>query len=166
MARLKARSHRRWDRSLGVLFGEVVLLLALGLVFSVAHGSRRITTSARSLHDAAEVLRSATIVRAQLAVAGHMVTVDERVGSNSSEAIALSISETRHALNDITTGLEHLNTEAFTTPNTETITTGFVTAAQTIVTLIENNADPVTHQTTQLGDHFTQMNRPGRVGDS
>ena len=64
MGQFKNLSPKRWDRSLGItIITGVVLLLVLGLVFSVAYGSRRITTSAGSLHDADEVLRSATIVR-------------------------------------------------------------------------------------------------------
>ena len=84
-ARFHRNSKRKWDRSLGItIITGLVLLLILGLVFSVAYGSRRITTSAGSLHDADEALRSATVVRAQLALSSHMVAVDQLVGADSS----------------------------------------------------------------------------------
>ncbi|NNF10050.1 MAG: hypothetical protein HKN74_07190, partial [Acidimicrobiia bacterium] len=55
----------RWDRSLGLtVFTGMAMLLVLGLVFSVAYGSQRITSNASALHDADEGLRAATIVRA------------------------------------------------------------------------------------------------------
>jgi signal transduction histidine kinase len=129
----------------------------LGLVFSVAYGSRRITTSAGSLHDADEVLRSATIVRAQLALASHMVTVDQTIGSNSNEPIALSITEAEKALKDITTGIEHLQKEGFATATTNQAVTNFTTSAQSMITHIENRANAATRTNTPLPDHFNTM---------
>lgn len=83
----------------------LVLLVVIGLVFSVAYGSQRITTSASSLHDADESLRSATVVRAQLALAGHMAAVDESNGSNSAEFIDYSLAEADKAMANLEDGL-------------------------------------------------------------
>ena len=86
----------------------LVLLLVLGLVFSVAYGSQRITSDAGALHTADETLRSATVARAQLALATHISVVDGAMGTNSSEAVALSVSEAEQALADFRTGTENL----------------------------------------------------------
>ncbi len=158
MGRMQKRSRSRWDRSLGItIITGVVLLLVLGLVFAVAYGSRRITTSAGSLHDADEVLRSATIVRAQLALSSHMVTVDQIAGSNSAEAITVSIDEATQALTDIATGIALLDDEGFATEATKQAVADFTTTAQTLITLVENRASAATRQSNQLGEHFTTM---------
>ncbi len=107
--RRKRPGSRRFDRSLAItLFTGLALLVVLGLVFSVAYGSQQITTSAGALHDADETLRSATISRAQLALAVHMSTVDRQFGTNSSEAQDLSVREARQALSDLASGVGHL----------------------------------------------------------
>ncbi len=104
------RSRRRWDRSLTItIVTGLVLLLVLGLVFSVAYGSQRITASAASLHDADESLRSATVVRAQLALAGHMAAVDEANGTNSTRFIQHSLQEAEDARANLDQGLELLS---------------------------------------------------------
>jgi signal transduction histidine kinase len=81
------------------------LLLILGLVFSVTRGSRQVTTSAIELHKADESLRAATVVRAHLGLATYMITIDDAFGTNSAEAIDLSLSEARTALDDLRRGV-------------------------------------------------------------
>ena len=99
----------RWDRSLGLtIFTGIAMLVVLGLVFSVAYGSRQITTSAAALHDADEGLRAATIVRAQLALGVHLGSVDREFGTNSRDAQETSVGEATVALADLTTALEQL----------------------------------------------------------
>ena len=101
----------RWDRSLGLtVFTGIAMLVVLGLVFSVAYGSRQITTSAAALHDADEGLRAATIVRAQLALGVHLASVDREFGTNSVAAQQVSIEESTVALADLTTAVEELVT--------------------------------------------------------
>ncbi len=46
----------------------LVLVFIVGVVFAVAYGSQRITSSATDLHKADETLRAATVVRAQVAL--------------------------------------------------------------------------------------------------
>jgi len=108
------RGRKPWDRVLVVSFlSALALLVLLGVVFSVAYGSRRITTNATSLHKADEILRSSTVVRAQLGLAVYLAAVDREVGTNSTEAIAFSIAEAEDALVGIRHGF-------FGDPRTET----------------------------------------------
>lgn len=103
------RTPARFDRGLGVSLGAgLVLLLVLGLVFSAAYGSQRITQSATSLHTADETLRAATVVRAQLAIAVYTTSVDLQFGTNSAPARDLAISETRQSLEDVAAGFHDL----------------------------------------------------------
>jgi signal transduction histidine kinase len=102
-------SRTPWHRALIIaLSAGVFLLLMFGIVFSIAYGSRQITTNATTLHTADETLRSATIARAQLALAVHMAAVDREVGTDSSEALAVSVSEARSALTEIEAGVAEL----------------------------------------------------------
>lgn len=84
------------------------LLMILGLVFSIAQGSQQITTRASQLHNADETLRAATVVRAQVGLAVHLVTIDNAFGTNSQRAIDVSVNEAMTALGDLTTGVEEL----------------------------------------------------------
>ena len=97
MLKLEALSGdvlRRFDRSLGLtLFIGMAMLSVFGLVFSVAYGSRQVTTQASALHDADESLRAATVIRAQVALAVHMASVDRQFGTNSANARQTSIAE-------------------------------------------------------------------------
>ncbi len=96
-------------RSLGfTLVAGIVLLGIFALVFSVAFGTRRITTAAVTLHTLDETLRSATVVRAQVAIASHAASVDREFGTNSTDAIGLSLAEAGTALEDLSLGLIQL----------------------------------------------------------
>ena len=102
----------KFDRSLGLtLFVGVAMLLVLGLVFSVAYGSKQITTQASSLHDADESLRAATVIRAQVALAVHMSAVDRQFGTNSGPARETSIIEAELAIQDFETGMAQLESD-------------------------------------------------------
>ncbi|MCP3992628.1 MAG: hypothetical protein GY724_26390 [Actinomycetia bacterium] len=152
------RRGRRWDRSLGItIVTGVVLLLVLGLVFAVAQGSKRITTSAGSLHDADEALRSATIVRAQLALASHMVAVDQLNSANSGAALDLSISEATIALGDLGTAIELLADNEFLTPDTEPAAAAFIEGSRDLIGLIEEWAPAKEHTTVALPALFDTM---------
>lgn len=89
--------------------------MVLGLVFSVAYGSRRITISAATLHDADETLRSAVVARAQLGLAVHMAAVDRLFGTNSTEAQSLSVGEADVALADVMSGADQLYVDEIVT---------------------------------------------------
>jgi signal transduction histidine kinase len=105
----EAHSRTRFDRALAItLISAMGLLVILGLVFSIAQGSRQITTRASQLHNADESLRAATVVRAQLGLAVYLTTIDDAYGTNSQEAIDLSVEETKTALGDLATGVDEL----------------------------------------------------------
>ena len=106
---LGTAARPKFDRSLGLtLFTGLVMLLVLGLVFSVAYGSKQITTQASSLHDADESLRAATVIRAQVALGVHMSAVDRQFGTNSGVALETSIVEAHLAIQDFETGMAEL----------------------------------------------------------
>jgi hypothetical protein len=96
-------------RGLGVaLVAGLALMLVLGLVFAAAYGSQRITSSATALHTADETLRSATVVRAQLAIAAYTTSVDTAFGTNSASARDLAVTEARMALEEVAAGYADL----------------------------------------------------------
>jgi len=100
----------KWDRALAITFvAGIAMLVLVGLVFAIAYGSQRITSDATSLHKADEVLRSSTVVRAQLALGINAGRVDRQFGTSSTEVIAVSIDETRVALADVRSGMKALD---------------------------------------------------------
>ena len=101
-----------FDRALAItLVSGLGLLMILGLVFSIAHGSQQITSRATDLHNADESLRAATVVRAQTGLAVHLLTIDDTFGqTNSEDAIALSLTEAGIALEDLRHGTDRLET--------------------------------------------------------
>jgi len=104
-----AAARPKFDRSLGLtVFTGIAMLLVLGLVFSVAYGSKQVTTQASALHDADESLRAATVIRAQVALAVHMSAVDRQFGTNSSLALETSIVEADLAIQDFENGMAQL----------------------------------------------------------
>ncbi len=106
------RARSRFDRAVAItLVSGVGLLLILGLVFSIAQGSQQITTRATDLHNADESLRAATVVRAQVGLAVHLTTIDDVFGTNSDDAIALSMSEAETALADLDAGIDRLDSD-------------------------------------------------------
>lgn len=137
-----ARPSRRWDRSLTVtLVSGLILLLVLGLIFAVASGSQRITSGASSLHDADETLRAATVARAQLALAGHMATVDDATGANSTQFIAFSLAEAEEALDDFDRGLAQLVAADLLGPGELASADAFRSVTDAAVGLIASNGD-------------------------
>jgi signal transduction histidine kinase len=142
-----APKRRRFDRSLALtMFTGLALLLVLGLVFSVAFGSQRITSDAGSLHVADETLRAATVARAQLALATHMGAVDSRYGSNSSAAVSLSTAEASDALGEFEEGMARLSTAGFVEDEElQALASGFQSTGTAMVTLLASN-DPLAAQ--------------------
>lgn len=107
--------------------------MVVGIVFSAAWGSRRITSSAAALHNADEVLRSATVTRAQLALAVHMAAVDREFGTNSLEARQVSSEEVAQGLADIDAGLLELDESDLVLPvDLDGVGEEFIAVAETI----------------------------------
>ncbi len=131
----------KFDRSLGLtLFTGLAMLLVLGLVFSVAYGSKQVTTQASSLHDADESLRAATVIRAQLALGVHMSAVDRQFGTNSGAALETSVVEADLAIQDLETGMAELE-KAGALEGTELRTSGrdLIDQSRQILTLLVSN---------------------------
>lgn len=104
-----ARLRTRLDQALVLTtITGFVLLLMVGVVFSVAYGSQEIAHTAASLHAADETLRSATVVRAQIALALQADSVDRRYGTYSGKVIDVSTNEAEGAIVDTRTGVEAL----------------------------------------------------------
>ncbi len=120
------------------LVAGIALILVVGLVFSVAYSSRQITTDAGSLHIADETLRSATVARAQLALAVHASAVDREFGTDSRNIIDTALVETQQALSDAVGGL---NLGAGDTPDFDgsvPLLRRFVAIAEQIATHLMN----------------------------
>lgn len=135
------RGRSRWDRVLlATVLSAVAMLLLVGVVFSVVHGSRQITSNAEDLHTADETLRTATVARAQLALAVYMSAIGREFGVNSADALDVSLSESNEALDRVREGLGKL-----TIDREETIqplaaaVEEFVAAGEQISALIQSN---------------------------
>jgi signal transduction histidine kinase len=150
----------KWDRALGItLVAGLAMLVLLGLVFAIAYGSQRITSDATSLHHADEVLRSATVVRAQLALGVNAGQVDRQFGSDSSEAIELSLEEAAQALEDMDTGLDALMTEGMAVEDVEILGGIFAATANEAIDLmlVEEYQSASTVVGDRLGPEFSQL---------
>lgn len=86
----------------------LALLAVFGMVFAIARATEGITSDAAALHSADEVLRSATVVRAQLTIGVHAGTVDAQFGTDSTAVISLAVTETEQAMDDVYAGLSEL----------------------------------------------------------
>ncbi len=106
-----ASSRNRLDRGLAltVLTG-LGLLLVVGVVFSVAYGSQRITTAAVEQQQSAEGLRLATVARADVAIGVLLgsVEADFEGGVYAGEARREAILSAREALSDLEDGVADL----------------------------------------------------------
>lgn len=123
------------DRGLGLtMMVGLALVFIIGVVFAVAYGSQQITRSATDLHKADESLRAATVVRAQVALTVFMSTVDDRFGTVSTDAQALSRSEVVEALGDLETSIEELQQDGVAA-GTELVETAAIFTAVTKRTL-------------------------------
>lgn len=125
---------RRFDRALSVSLGAgVVLLTIIGIVYATAHGTRQITAQAVSLHSADEMLRASSVARAQIAIAVHSATVDETVGSDSSDVIGFSLDEAERSLQDLQEGLDALHEEIDVNQALEDSVAGFVESGTSVI---------------------------------
>lgn len=146
-ATFKAPHRSGIHRALAVtLAAALCLLLLLGMLFAIAKGSQQITGEASGLHDADETLRAATVVRAQLGLAVHMVSVDATVGTSSGESIDHSLSEARLALSDLQTGLMEMNQEGLLDEDLENRMTRFSRVSIEVIDLVDDRQAPAAHE--------------------
>ena len=104
-----SKSEERLDRATSVTFiAGIALLAVFGMVFAIARGTQRITGDATALHSADEILRSVTVVRAQLTIAVHAGLVEAEYGSDTSEVVAVSVVETAEAMADVKQGMTEI----------------------------------------------------------
>lgn len=120
----------------------LALLTVFGMVFAIARATEGITGDAAALHSADEVLRSATVVRAQVTMGVHAGTVDAEFGTDSTGVITLAVAETGQAMDDVLTGLSKLTS---------------IEGGETLVPLVGDFAEAVDEAVTALsvGDYST-----------
>jgi len=116
----------------------LVLVFIVGVVFAVAYGSQRITSSATDLHKADETLRAATVVRAQVALTVFMATMDDQFGTDSTAAQELSEGEAEAALADLEIGVAELRASgASEDTELDERTAEFIIVAETTLALLD-----------------------------
>lgn len=156
----RARSRSRFDRALAItLVSGLGLLLILGLVFSIAHGSQQITTRATDLHNADESLRAATVVRAQVGLAVHLATIDSVFGTNSDIPISISTSEARAAQTDLEAGVGRLESDG-SSPADDVVSAAVAFKATTddiLATLDRSDADAARLLSEDHNEEFQQL---------
>ncbi|MDH3539576.1 MAG: ATP-binding protein [Acidimicrobiia bacterium] len=86
----------------------VISVVVTAAIFAFSRGTREVTESALSLHQADDTLRVATIARFQLGFSVHLAGLDREFGTDFSAARAQSVSEARAALEQIEIGLADL----------------------------------------------------------
>ena len=112
------------------------------LVYSVAQGTRKITTNAEALHDADETLRMATVARAQIAVAVIISNVDREFGTISTDAIGDSMAQVDEALDNFDAGLRELSAAGHVEPALAGAAAEFLAESRETVDLLAEG-DPV-----------------------
>ena len=98
------------------LIAGLTLILLSTAVFSLAATTRSLSSDAERLHNADEALRSATTVRAQLALGLHGARVDSRIGSDSSASVGASMNEAELALDGFIQSIAILDIDALEEP--------------------------------------------------
>ncbi len=116
----------------------VASLLILALVFSVTYGTRLVTSSAHQLGLINEILRPATVARAQIALAVNMAAQDREFGTNSSDGVAFAVAEAKAALEQVETGLFLLSTEDIS-PDVLAVTDAFVATSRAVLEELESS---------------------------
>ena len=103
---MPAAAPRRGSRgtAIALSFG-VGLALVFALVFSIAFGSKGVAQHAKTLHAADEALRAATVARAQVGMAAHLVVLQEETGFEAVASVEVAMRDTRFALDDLAAAL-------------------------------------------------------------
>ncbi|MDH3730032.1 MAG: HAMP domain-containing histidine kinase [Acidimicrobiia bacterium] len=118
------------------------MILVFAMIFAVAQQTRRITHSAEALHSADEALRVATTARAQIALGVVVANVDLVVGSNSSEQLEISRSETESALVLLANALSELESRRTLDGSLREAVERFTIQGQSVLGLMAAN-DPI-----------------------
>lgn len=104
-----ASRTRRSGRAFVVVTVVAVVAVAItAAVFAFSRGTRAVTESALSLHQADDTYRVATVARFQLGFAVHLAGLDREFGTDFSDARQKSLHEAGAALEQLEIGLEDL----------------------------------------------------------
>lgn len=103
-----SRAHRSRRALLVVTVLALVAVAITAAIFAFSRGTREVTESALSLHQADDTYRVATVARFQLGFAVHLAGLDREFGSDFSEAREESIDEAAAALEQLDVGISDL----------------------------------------------------------
>jgi signal transduction histidine kinase len=91
-----------------VMVVAVVAVTVTAAIFAFSRGTREVTESALSLHQADDTLRVATVARYQLGFAVHLARLDREFGSDFSDVRAEALGEATEALAQLEVGVTDL----------------------------------------------------------
>lgn len=129
-------ARRAYDKLRFTLIAGMVALVVLAMVFTMVTGAGRITTAALRLNHVNEILRPATVMRAQLALGINMARQDRVFGTNSAFGLDLSLNETQEASAQLAAALDRLE-ELGDTDAIEASAGNFLQVSQTVAALLE-----------------------------
>ncbi|MGI9648325.1 MAG: sensor histidine kinase, partial [Acidimicrobiia bacterium] len=86
----------------------IVAVVITAAIFAFSRGTRQVTESALSLHQADDTLRVATVARYQLGFAVHLAGLDREFGSDFSAVTEQAMDEASDALDQLNVGMEDL----------------------------------------------------------
>ncbi len=102
------RAHRSRRAFLITTVLAIVAVVVTAAIFAFSRGTREVTESALSLHQADDTLRVATVARFQLGFSVHLAGLDREFGSDFSDVRDQSVAEATAALEQIEIGLADL----------------------------------------------------------
>ena len=102
------RAHRSGRAFLIVTVVAVVAVAITAAIFAFSRGTREVTESALSLHQADDTFRVATVARFQLGFGVHLAGLDREFGTDFSEARQQSMDEAAAALDQLDIGITDL----------------------------------------------------------
>ena len=138
VARPDTRSRRRGRLAALTMGIGVAMVVVFALVFSIAFGTQGVAGHATALHHADEALRSATVVRSQAGMATHLSILERDFGLDASDAIALTVAETRLGLDDLSSSVLGLFENTPLSPAIESTAATFKATVHTILGALED----------------------------
>ncbi len=103
-----SRARRTGRALLVVTVVAVVAVTVTAAIFAFSRGTRDVTESALSLHQANDTLRVATVARFQLGFAVHLAGLDREFGSDFADVRGEALNEASEALDQLKLGIEDL----------------------------------------------------------
>jgi signal transduction histidine kinase len=137
-------ARHAFDKLRFTLIAGVAALMVLAMVFTLVTGAGRITTAALRLNHVNEILRPATVMRAQLALGVNMAAQDRVFGTNSAHGLEISLGETEEATSQLEAALSRF-ADLGGGSKIEQAVGSFLGVSGTVVDLLEEG-DSVTAQ--------------------